>query len=94
MTFVSVVDVIESLFGKGYFDEITAALPGFIMLAERYYKKTGEDVPVVPAYYYRKGSKVIIGKSLYVQDMVKEGLSTEQIAERFKDEIPSTKGVL
>lgn len=74
---------------KGYFDEITAALPGFIMLAERYYKKTGEDVPVVPAYYYRKGSKVIIGKSLYVQDMVKEGLSTEQIAERFKDEINS-----
>lgn len=74
---------------KGYFDELTYAFPGFVMLAEQYYKKTGEDVPVIPAYYYRKGSKVIIGKPLYVQELIKEGLSTDEITEKFKNEINS-----
>ena len=74
---------------KGYFDELTSAFPGFVMLAERYYKKTGEDVPVIPAYYYKKGSKVVIGKPLYVQNLIKEGLNTAEIAEKFKNEINS-----
>lgn len=74
---------------KGYFDELTSAFPGFVMLAERYYKKTGEDVPVIPAYYYKKGAKIIIGKPLYVQELIAEGLSREEIAERFKNEINS-----
>lgn len=71
----------------GYFDEMTKFFPGFVALAQAYYKKTGEDVPVFPVYWGRKNNKIMVGKPLYVQDMVKEGLDKEQIAERFKDEV-------
>lgn len=72
---------------KGYFDEMTKFLPGFVALSQAYYKKTGEDVPVFPVYWGRKNNKIMVGKPLFVQDMVKEGLDKEQIADRFKDEV-------
>ena len=72
---------------EGYFDELVSVFPGFVMLAERYYKKTGEDVPVIPAYYSKKHKKIIVGRPLYVQELVKEGLDRQGVADRFKDEI-------
>jgi hypothetical protein len=42
---------------EGYFDEMKHFFSGFVMLAEQYYKKTGEDVPVFSAYYGRKKKK-------------------------------------
>ncbi|MBQ8885765.1 MAG: hypothetical protein IJY62_05315 [Clostridia bacterium] len=69
---------------EGYFEELTHFLPGFVMLAQQYYKKTGEDVPVFPMYWGRKGNKIVVGKPLYVQDFVKEGLNREEIAEQFR----------
>lgn len=72
---------------EGYFDELKTVFPGFVMLAERYYKKTGEDVPVIPVYYSSKHKKIMIGKPLYVQELMKEGLDRQGVADRFKDEI-------
>lgn len=72
---------------QGYFDEMTHFFPGFVMLAETYYKKTGEDVPVFPVYYGRKKNKIVIGKPLYVQDFVKQGLDRYEIAEKFRLEV-------
>jgi len=72
---------------EGYFDEMTQFFPGFVMLAETYYKKTGEDVPVYPVYYSKKHKKIVIGKPLQVQELAKEGMDRYQIAERFKDEV-------
>ncbi|MBQ8427301.1 MAG: hypothetical protein IJX16_06050 [Clostridia bacterium] len=72
---------------EGYFDEMTHFFPGFVMLAQQYYKKTGEDLPVFPAYYGRKKKKIVVGKPLYVQDFVKQGLDREQIAEKFRLEV-------
>ena len=72
---------------EGYFDEMTHFFPGFVMLAEQYYKKTGEDVPVFPAYYGRKKKKIVVGKPLYVQDFVKQGLKRDEIAEKFRLEV-------
>lgn len=72
---------------EGYFDEMTQFFPGFVMLAETYFKKTGEDVPVYPAYYSAKLKKIVIGKPLKVQDFVKEGLDRYQIADKFKEEV-------
>ena len=73
--------------GKGYFDEMVKFFPGFVMLAEQYYKKTGEDVPVFPMYWGRKKNKIVVGKPLYVNEMAKEGLDRYQIADKFKEEI-------
>ncbi len=72
---------------EGYFDEMTQFFPGFVMLAETYFKKTGEDVPVYPAYFSNKQKKIVIGKPAYVQDYVKQGLDRYQIADRFKEQV-------
>ena len=60
---------------------------GFVMLAEQYYKKTGEDLPVFPIYYGRKKKKIVVEKPLYVQDFVKQGLKRDEIAEKFRLEV-------
>lgn len=72
---------------SGYFDEIIEVFAGFITLSEQYYKKTGEDVPIIPAYYHRKSKKVIVGKKSYLQQLKNSGLSKEEICEYFKNEI-------
>ena len=72
---------------QGYFDEMTHFFPGFVMLSQQYYKKNGEDLPVFPAYYGRKKKKIVVGKPLYVQDFVKQGLDREQIADKFRQEV-------
>lgn len=72
---------------NGYFDEMTHFFPGFVMLAEMYYKKTGEDLPIFPAYYGRKKKKIVVGKPLFVQDLVKQGKSRDEIAEIFRLEV-------
>lgn len=72
---------------QGYFDEMTHFFSGFVVLAQTYYKKTGEDVPVFPAYYGRKKKKIVVGKHLYVQDFVCQGLSRDEIAEAFRLEV-------
>ena len=72
---------------KGYFDEMTHFFSGFVMLAEQYYKKTGEDVPIFPMYYGRKKKKIVVGNPLRVQDFIKQGLSRDEIAEKFRIEV-------
>lgn len=72
---------------EGYKDVLTEFFPGFVMLAEKYYRQKGEDVPVYPVYYSIKKRIMAIGKPLYVQDMVKEGLDRYQIAQRYCDAV-------
>lgn len=72
---------------QGYFDEMTHFFSGFVMLSEQYYKKKGIDLPIFPAYYGRKKKKIVVGKPLYVQDFVKQGLSRDEIAEKFRLEV-------
>jgi hypothetical protein len=72
---------------QGYFEEMTHFFPGFVVLSQTYYKKTGEDLPVFPVYWGRKNNKIMVGKPLYVQDFVKQGLTKEEIADKFKDEV-------
>ena len=68
----------------GYHDEMKHFFPGFVMLSQQYYKKTGEDLPIFPMYWGRKKNKIVVGKPMYVQDFVKEGLNRDEIAERFR----------
>lgn len=57
------------------------------MLAEQYYKKTGEDLPIFPMYYGRNKNKIVVGKPLYVQNLAKQGLNRDKIAQRFCEEV-------
>ena len=74
---------------EGYFDEIKSAFSGFVMLASLYYKKTGEDVPVIPAYISRKRGrkKLLIGEPRYVHELELEGKTKEEIADIIKEDI-------
>ena len=72
---------------EGYKEVLMEFFPGFVMLSEKYYRATGEDLPVYPVYYSIKKRIMVIGKPLYVQDLVKEGMDRYQIAERFKNEV-------
>lgn len=73
---------------KGYFDEMTEFFPGFVVLAQTYYnKRGGEDIPIFPVYLGRDNKKIVVGKPMYVQEFVKQGLDKFQIADRFKDAV-------
>lgn len=72
---------------EGYFDEVRAAFPGFVMLSSTYYQKTGEDVPVIPAYISTKKKRFIIGAPRYVHELEASGLTKQQIADVLKDDI-------
>lgn len=68
---------------SGYKDVLTEFFPGFVMLAEKYYKARGEDVPVYPVHYCVKKRLMVIGKPMYVQDFVKQGMDRYQIANEY-----------
>ena len=72
---------------EGYKDVLTDFFPGFVMLAQSYFRKTGEDVPVYPVYYSVKKRILVIAPPMYVQDMVKEGLNKFEIAQRYCDAV-------
>ena len=71
----------------GYHDELKGAFPGFVMLAEQYYNKTGEDVPVIPLYYHHKTKRMIIAEPISLKKLRDEGLDRYRIADKIKDEI-------
>ena len=71
---------------KGYFDEMTLFFPGFVMLAEMWRKRTGEDLPIYPIYLGRvKGKKkIVVGKPMYAGQMLDSGLDKKQVANEFR----------
>ena len=71
----------------GYKEVLTEFFPGFVMLGLSYFRKTGEDLPVYPVYYSIPKRIMVIGKPMYMQEMVKEGLDRYQIADRYKDAV-------
>ncbi len=72
---------------EGYFDELTELFGGFVILSEKYYKKTGEDLPIIPVYYHKKTKQIIIGKKSYVQQLKNQGLDRNGLCEYFKNQI-------
>ena len=66
--------------GGGYDELMGKFFPGFVMLAESYFRKTGVDVPVYPVYYHSKYKKLVVGEPRYVHALKQQGLSREEIA--------------
>lgn len=73
----------------GYLEEMTEFHPGFVLLAQYYYQRTGEDVPVYPCYYHVKNRVIAVGESMSVNELLKSGFSKEQVAEIVKDKVNS-----
>ena len=72
---------------SGYFDELKELFGGFVILAEQYYRKTGEDLPIIPTYYHKKTRQIIIGRKSYLQQLKAQGLDRDGVCEYYKNEI-------
>ncbi len=71
----------------GYHDVLKGLFPGFVLLAKNHYRQTGEDLPVYPTYLHVKKRVLAIGKPLYVNAMLAEGKSKEEVSEVLLDAI-------
>lgn len=71
----------------GYLDEMTEFFSGFVLLAQSYYHKTGEDVPIYPVYYHIKKRILCIDKPCYVGELAAQGLNRNEIAEIFRQKV-------
>lgn len=69
----------------GYHEHLIKYNNGFIYLCERYFSQKGIDLPIYPVYYHKILGSLVIGEKIHVQDLVKQGLSREEIAEYFKN---------
>ncbi|MGN0814258.1 MAG: hypothetical protein ACI4MH_03400 [Candidatus Coproplasma sp.] len=67
--------------GEGYKDVMEKFFPGFVMLADNYYRKTKEDLPVYPVYYSQSANKLIVGKPEYLHDLKAQGYDRNAVAE-------------
>lgn len=73
----------------GYREVMQKFFPGFVMLAEAYYRKTGTDLPIFPVYYHAKRKKMVIGRPRFAHKLKEEGLDRNAIAEILKDDVNS-----
>lgn len=72
---------------EGYKEQLTAFFPGFVMVAEHYFRKFGTDLPVYPVYYNDRTDRIVIGKPGYVQKYVRRGMDRTAIAEVFRKKV-------
>ena len=72
---------------SGYLAEMTHFFSGFALVSESYYKKHGEHIPVRPVYLHRKKGVMVAGESVYLHDLIAQGMTREQIAEYMKDRV-------
>jgi hypothetical protein len=71
----------------GYKEVLTDFFPGFVILAEKYYRTTGCDVPIYPVYYHIPKRVMIIGEPVHMQDLVKQGMDRNEIARFFCNKV-------
>lgn len=79
---------------KGYFDVLTYYHPGFVFLAEQFYKKHQIDLPIYSVYYDKKINAFIIDKPDFIQPNLKKGHSREEVAQKFRDRANELRDVL
>ncbi len=72
---------------NGYFNVMAEFFQGFVLLAQAYKHKTGEDIPVYPIYYHTIKRIMCIGKPCYVNQLLSDGLNRAQIAELLRDKV-------
>lgn len=61
--------------------------PGFVMLAEAYFRKTGKDLPIYPVYYHSGYKKLVVGSPRYAHKLKQEGYNRNAIADVLRDDV-------
>lgn len=67
----------------GYHETLTGFSAGFVVLAERYAKLHGEELPIYPIYYHKAKSKMIIGKPHVLSEFADKNMSRNDVANEF-----------
>ena len=67
----------------GYHEQLTGFSAGFVVLAERYRKLYGEDIPIYPIYYHKTHNKMVVGKPRMLEEFHARNLDRNQIADEF-----------
>lgn len=67
----------------GYHEMLTGFSAGFVVLAERYAKIYGEEIPIYPIYYHKGKAKMVIGKPHTLDEFKDRNLTRNQIADEF-----------
>lgn len=67
----------------GYHEVLKSFSAGFVTLAERYNKTHEDEIPVIPVYYHKDKSKMVIGEPVKLSDFKDKNLTRNQIAEEF-----------
>lgn len=69
----------------GYDEILQYYHSGFISLARLFYKKTKRNIPLYAVYFSKKKNAIIIDKPIYIQDLLFNNDSKEEIAEKLKN---------
>lgn len=67
----------------GYHEQLLGFSAGFVVLAERYRKLYGEDIPIYPIYYHKEYRKMVVGKPHTLEEFRGQSLDRNQIANEF-----------
>ena len=68
---------------EGYFEEARAFHKGFIQLSKLYRRREGQDLPVYSVYYNRKKNSFFVDEPLYINKMLEEGMTEDEISALF-----------
>jgi len=68
---------------EGYLEHIDSFHSGIVYLAKSYYKKTKEQIPLIPLYYHKTKQQIITGKTIFLSDFP-ESMKRDEIAEKLR----------
>lgn len=68
---------------EGYKDKSAAFSNGFIELSKLYNKRASVDLPVYNVYYSKKKNTFIVDSPLYINELLKQGKTEDEISEIF-----------
>ena len=64
---------------EGYKAIIERFFPGFVHFAKLYYKRHKEDLPIFTCYYHKKPKTIVIGKPMYLQQLLEIGTEDDAL---------------
>ncbi len=71
---------------EGYIDPPPSFNKGYIMMAKKYYQHSKIDLPIYPVYYSKKRKKMIVSAPMYVNQLISDGHSDDEINDFFLKE--------
>ena len=72
---------------SGYNSEITSFFTGFVLVAEIYSRKHGEDVPIRPVYLHRKKRLIVVGEGVTLGKLREQGMQITAMADYMRDRV-------